>query len=152
MNYYHPNKLWMEFRDSTRESSPLSTPRSVPDPTPFGAKEDSLTRKKTASIFSGERMSAFTTNQASGAYAPYGMVGVLADFTIDRRPMTSRNGANGGGSRNCGCARHHRWTAGRRRWRPGRGHRNRVAATAPIIPPTVADGGWQAETTPISTA
>jgi hypothetical protein len=28
-------------------------------------------------------MSAFTTNQASGAYAPYGMVGVLADFLIE---------------------------------------------------------------------
>ena len=29
-------------------------------------------------------VSAYTTNQASGAKAPYGMVGVLADFPIDR--------------------------------------------------------------------
>ena len=29
-------------------------------------------------------MSAFTTNQASGAYAPYGMIGVLADIPIEQ--------------------------------------------------------------------
>ena len=74
MNYYHPNKLWMEFRDSTRESSPLSTPRPVPDPTPCDVHESWLIRKITASIFSDSRMSAFTTNQASGAYAPYGFI------------------------------------------------------------------------------
>jgi len=74
MNYYHPNKLWMEFRDSTRESSPLSTPRPVPDPTPCDVHEGLLIRKITASIFSDSRMSAFTTNQASGAYAPYGFI------------------------------------------------------------------------------
>jgi len=28
-------------------------------------------------------VSAFTTNQASDAKAPYGMVGVLADFSIE---------------------------------------------------------------------
>ena len=72
MNYYHPiltrsderASVWMEFRDSTRESSPLSTPRPVPDPTPCGARENSLTRKNTARIFFGSRTSAFTTNQA----------------------------------------------------------------------------------------
>lgn len=92
MNYYHPiltgsderAPVWLEFRDSTRESSPLSTPRPVPDPTSCDVLEHSLTRKIIASNFSDSRRSAFTTNQASGAKAPYGMVGVLADKPIER--------------------------------------------------------------------
>ena len=61
MNYCHPiltrsdepAPLWMEFRDSTRESSPLSTPRLVPDLTPYDVPEVSRTIKNNASIFYG---------------------------------------------------------------------------------------------------
>ena len=77
MNYYHPiltrsderASVWMEFRDSTRESSPLSTPRPVPDPTPYSVHEDSLTIKINASNFYGSQRSAFTTSQASNAFS-----------------------------------------------------------------------------------
>jgi hypothetical protein len=83
MNYYHPiltrsderASVWMEFRDSTRESSPLSTPRPVPDPTPCSVHQGWLTRKINASNFSGSQRSAFTTSQASNAFSVRGLAG-----------------------------------------------------------------------------
>jgi hypothetical protein len=100
MNYYHLNKSWMECPDSTRESSSISTPRTVHDSMPFGAQKDLISRENTESIFSGLRGSAFTPNQASDVKSSSSMVEDIAKEPANSLPNQHEHDISGDNSNN----------------------------------------------------